>query len=82
MDPAIYGLPESSITEAHITGQLNGLTLQQVTSVWWTLEARKTDTMRRKGDMPLAQRKGAIKLTLLHGVAAAAKIRPFLQASV
>jgi lipoxygenase len=33
MDPAIYGLPESSITEAHITGQLNGLTLQQVTSV-------------------------------------------------
>jgi hypothetical protein len=55
MDPAIYGPPESSITEAHITGQLNGLTIQQVTSVWWTLEARKTDMMRRKGDMPLAQ---------------------------
>uniref|UniRef100_A0A804LEN3 Lipoxygenase n=1 Tax=Zea mays TaxID=4577 RepID=A0A804LEN3_MAIZE len=29
MDPAIYGPPESSITEAHITGQLNGLTVQQ-----------------------------------------------------
>jgi lipoxygenase len=33
MDPAIYDPPESSITEAHITGQLNGLTVQQVPSV-------------------------------------------------
>ncbi|XP_062216586.1 probable lipoxygenase 6 [Phragmites australis] len=29
LDPAIYGPPESSITEAHIAGQLNGLTVQQ-----------------------------------------------------
>jgi hypothetical protein len=28
------------------------------------------------------EEKGAIKLTLLHGAAATAKIRPFLQASV
>ncbi|KAL6649324.1 hypothetical protein ACP70R_013548 [Stipagrostis hirtigluma subsp. patula] len=29
LDPAIYGSPESSITEAHIAGQLDGLTVQQ-----------------------------------------------------
>ncbi|KAK3148210.1 hypothetical protein QOZ80_3BG0292150 [Eleusine coracana subsp. coracana] len=29
LDPAIYGSPESSITEEHIAGQLNGLTIQQ-----------------------------------------------------
>ncbi|KAL6867225.1 hypothetical protein ACP4OV_015249 [Aristida adscensionis] len=29
LDPAIYGSPESSITETHIAGQLNGLTVQQ-----------------------------------------------------
>ncbi|XP_040378425.1 probable lipoxygenase 6 isoform X1 [Oryza brachyantha] len=29
LDPAIYGPPESSITEKHIAGHLNGLTAQQ-----------------------------------------------------
>ncbi|KAF0891332.1 hypothetical protein E2562_009494 [Oryza meyeriana var. granulata] len=29
LDPAIYGPPESSITETHIAGHLNGLTVQQ-----------------------------------------------------
>lgn len=29
LDPAIYGPPESSITERHIAGQLNGLTVQE-----------------------------------------------------
>ncbi|KAL5218682.1 hypothetical protein ABZP36_019366 [Zizania latifolia] len=29
LDPAIYGPPESSVTEAHIAGHLNGLTVQQ-----------------------------------------------------
>ncbi|XP_072978306.1 probable lipoxygenase 6 [Typha angustifolia] len=29
LDPAVYGPPESAITEAHIAGQLNGLTVQQ-----------------------------------------------------
>ncbi|KAG6477244.1 hypothetical protein ZIOFF_066496 [Zingiber officinale] len=29
LDPAIYGPPESAITEAHIRGQLEGLTVQQ-----------------------------------------------------
>ncbi|XP_010937328.1 probable lipoxygenase 6 [Elaeis guineensis] len=29
LDPAVYGPPASAITEAHIAGQLNGLTVQQ-----------------------------------------------------
>ncbi|OAY66681.1 putative lipoxygenase 6 [Ananas comosus] len=29
LDPAVYGPPESAITEAHIAGHLNGLTVQQ-----------------------------------------------------
>lgn len=29
LDPTVYGPPESAITEAHIAGQLNGLTVQQ-----------------------------------------------------
>ncbi|WOL02641.1 putative lipoxygenase 6 [Canna indica] len=29
LDPAVYGQPESAITEAHIIGQLEGLTVQQ-----------------------------------------------------
>uniref|UniRef100_M8BF56 Lipoxygenase n=1 Tax=Aegilops tauschii TaxID=37682 RepID=M8BF56_AEGTA len=29
LDPAMYGPPESSITERHISGQLNGLTVQE-----------------------------------------------------
>ena len=31
LDPAIYGPSESAITEQHIAGNLNGMTVEQVT---------------------------------------------------
>lgn len=44
LDPDLYGPPESAITEAHISGHLNGMSVHQVTIL--TLMCRHYYAMR------------------------------------